>query len=225
MRHPTHVSRLVPSCGAVYALNPEATIPSSHRPLKRNNPGGEIGCCGSPCFGPCRPLALRMRNIGPPVAIGSCGRRQSESHQRLNLLKREHDDGGVAMFEVGVESPVLARNGRRTLLHGKGDRCALGNRRGPTPPNPNPLKQGHTSVKYVAQALTRHLQHGRGRRAGIPQLERRLSLWLVWSAAAIALGGMRRPSDRRVSDARHRRHKRYSSPNSTASHTGRPVLI
>jgi hypothetical protein len=89
------------------------------QPLKRNDPGGEVGCCGSPDSGPCCAVTLRIHNIRPPLAPGSCGRREGESEKRLNPLKREHDDGGVAMFQVGVERAVLVRNVRRTLRQGK----------------------------------------------------------------------------------------------------------
>ena len=118
-----------------------ATHPSGRPPLKCDDPRGEAGCCGSPCLSPRCAVTLRLNGRRPPFALGSRGRRQGESEEGLNLLKREHHGGSVAMFQIGVERPVLARNVRRTLLHRKDPRCALGNRRGPRPPRPDPFEQ------------------------------------------------------------------------------------
>ena len=134
------------------AVATTAAMDRSHAgPLKRNDPGGEIGGCGSPCSGPRCAVALRIRDIRPPFALGSCGRRQGGSKQRFNLLEREHNDRRVAVVQIGIECPILARNVRCNLLYRKNPRCALCNRRGPRPP-PDPLEQG------------RPISHSRNRR-------------------------------------------------------------
>jgi hypothetical protein len=121
-------------------------------------------------------VTLRLNGGRPPIALGSNGRRQGESEEGLNLLKREHDAGGVAMFQTGLERPVLARpvlerNVRRTLLHRKDPRCALGNRRGPSPPRPDPFEQRCRPINPGMDSALR----GEARRVGsrLMSVERR----------------------------------------------------
>ena len=129
----------------------DSAVSASHGALKRNDPRGEIRCGGSPCSGPRYAVTLRRCNVRPPFALSSCRRRQCASEERLNLIEREHDDGGVAVFQVGVERTILARNRRDSLLDGKDARCTRCNRRRPGPPGPDafdhrrPINHSHVN--------------------------------------------------------------------------------
>ena len=130
---------------------------SSHCPLERYDSGGEVRCRGSPCSSPRRAQMLWVHDLRPPFALRPCGRRQGESEQRLNLLERQDDDRSVAMFQVGVERSILARNVRRTLLQEYIPRRALGTRCRQTPSNPYPPEQrrpiGHAGLKSLTWSL------------------------------------------------------------------------
>lgn len=158
--------------------SPTAATHPSRQPLERNRPGAEIGCGGSPCLDPRCGLVLRIPGIRPPLAPGSCARRQCEAEQRLHLLECEHNDRGVAMFQVRVERPILARNVRPALLDGKGSSPRAAERarlEGAALPSmqaalPNRSFRAFESGVKPVQERTRRPRPRRRHRAALPPL-------------------------------------------------------